>query len=253
MVRLTGATSTSWDFYTGRGHLNGNAHKVRAGIAMMMKNRTLGEAVVENFWESFEQVGLDPEAPGAMPLHYTLFRSRAHYGRAWYNNLAGSKIHAPLCTTRIAALDMFAAAQGWDPRTVYRDIFMLTDPTLMAMPFMGGKGFPQDLIEASPFKGQSKLTPRKMKVWGEWDASQEEDVVGIKKSEQHSPDNLIEGVRALLHQRIGQIDRGMYAQYFTASDFEKVDAELAAQGSLSHGYFKSIHLMSLDRIYRTIS
>jgi hypothetical protein len=249
-LRLTGDTATTWDFYNGAGQLNGDARKVEAGLRTMLRNRPHMETIVADFLSGFDRVGLDWDAPGAMALHYNLFRSRAHCGRAWYRDLGGSQLHAPLCTTAIAGLDLHVSALGQDPRTVYRDIFHLTDRRFMALPFMAGKGFPADLVAASPFLGHKPVTPWPMTTWGRRDAC---TLPASKSGMRNAEEPTVENVRDALHARVAQVDRAAYASLFTADDYARVDEELAKRGSLSHGYRKSAHLMSLDAVARIIS
>jgi hypothetical protein len=237
-LRVTGDLAADWKYFRGTARFNGDAAKVARDIRGELARRPHGREVAEDFLSVFREMDIDPAAPWAMEIYYSLMRSRFHCGRHWYRELGHNRLATPLVSARLVRLEMLAAEHGWDRRRICCDILLAADPRLARFPFdRTDKRFPADLLDASPFRRGCTVRPRPFEVFAGDPGPPAVGQAPARRST-YRRDAFV----AAFRDRFAGIARQRLTAWFTADDFARADAEVAEVASLSHGLRRATHV-----------
>tara|TARA_B100002051_G_C16649535_1_gene593183 strand:- start:393 stop:1151 length:759 start_codon:yes stop_codon:yes gene_type:complete len=246
---LTGDQPTGWSHFAGNYLFNGDAKKIHNDILNYLSDRGTGEIVASDFLTTFDELGIDPEDPAAMMMHYSSIRSRFHCGRHWAKSLGNQYLVTPLTQSTIISLDMFNAINGYHPTKFFIDAYSAFDDWALSQPFeTPDRALDKDLIQTSPMANRGKIQPTKFQIYGDLN-----DPPYLAEGEQFGTTPLTdEMMRDQIRTMFKQVNKYNLEEFFTSEDFRQAEIELEETGRLSQDYRKTMHIISTDKIQKII-
>lgn len=251
-LRITGDQPTGWSHFAGRAKFNGNAEKIASDIEQALDSRGFGRVTKDEFLSTFDILDIDPHHPAAMLAHYSSIRSRHHCGRNPYRSLGVEYLFTPLMQSSFVALDLHNASKGFHPKKFFADAFSAFGGWALEKPFeTPDRAFDRDLLDSSPFKGGASIKPRKYKVWGDIEGSSTETGVDFYSIGINSSPNP-EKIKPYICDMFYKSHVAKASPFFNDADFAKANGEIHTNGTLSHGYRKTTHIVVTDIVLRII-
>ena len=250
-IIITGDQPTGWSHFAGSAQFNGDADKISVDIFNALNDRGFGESVQSEFLSTFDVIGIDKQHPASMIAHYSAVRSRHHCGRNWYKCQGNKFLFTPLMQSIFIAMDLHNLERGYHPTKIFVDAFSAFGGWAIEEPFENERKFDPDLIEKSPFKGGVEIVPRQYKLYGNiQDISEADYSILYPKSvvinDEHTS---IEGIMSEL---LENSSLARQSGFFMTRDFDKAASEILQKKSLSHGYRKSMHIISTNVVLKII-
>ncbi len=250
--KLTGDQPTGWSHFVGNARFNGDAAKIADDIEKYLGERDPENSVREEFLSTFDLLEVPSDHPAAMIAHYASIRSRHHCGRNWYKSLGNTFVFTPLMQSSFIMMDLHNLSNGHHPTKLFADTFSAFGNWALDEPFeTQDRGFPEEYIKNSPFKGGIDIKPTKMKIYGKPNDSNSEnlsDILSLPIDVDLGHDRIKSDLMTMFYRS----NLAKNSSLFLPIDFARANGEIHAAGSLSHGHRKLTHIVNTEIVMRIV-
>ena len=250
--KLTGDQPTGWSHFVGKARFNGDAAKIAQDIETYLEERDPDNLVKKEFLSTFELIDVDPKHPAAMIAHYASIRSRHHCGRNWYKSMGNTFLFTPLMQSSFIMMDLHNLANGHHPTKLFADTFSAFGDWALDEPFeTADRGFAEEHIQNSPFKGGIEIKPKKMKMYGTpFDSSKlnESNLLSLPIDVDLGHERIKSDLMTMFYRS----NLAKNSSFFLPIDFARANGEIHAKSSLSHGHRKLTHIVNTEITMRIV-
>jgi hypothetical protein len=223
--------------------------EISSTFSKYLINKSFTKLLINEFEDSFLNLGIDITDDFAMDHHYNNFRSRFHCGRNWYRSLRKPPITPLICPLLFELLTNLPLSYLHTNQWIY-DIMFLSDHKLPKIPFdKSEKKFEPGVSTNSDFKSINLKNHNEKDTLEVFCTPESYIHNKVKKEDRMTDERFIELFKKD-YLKAKEIIRPLHL--FSDSFISEADSELKQVQIISHDLRKSTHLLMVGLVVEVI-